>query len=205
MSVSPAEKRRFFDELAPRWDGMKPAKACAPGVERGLALLSPLDDRTVVDLGCGTGLLEGHLLARIGLGRVVAVDFSPAMLALARARHGDDRVEWLCRDVLDTGLADESVDAVLCFNAFPHFPDPAAVAREAERWLRPGGPFLVWHDIGRERLAAIHGDGPPPIRRDLLPPAERLAALFADAGLVVERAEEDELSFTLLARRPGRA
>ncbi len=205
MSVSPDEKRRFFDELAPRWDGMKPAEACAPGVERGLVLLSPLDDRTVVDLGCGTGLLEGHLLPRIGSGRVVAVDFSPAMLALARARHGDDRVEWLCRDVLDTGLADASVDAVLCFNAFPHFPDPAAVAREAERWLRPRGPVLVWHDIGRERLAAIHGDGPPPIRQDLLPPVNRLAALFADAGLVVERAEEDESSFTLLARRAGGA
>lgn len=202
MSVPPAEKRRFFDELAPHWGELKPGEACAPGVERGLALVGALEGRTVVDLGCGTGLLEGHLLPRVGRGRIVAVDFSAEMLALARARHGSQRIAWICRDVLDTAIAGASVDAVLCFNAFPHFPDPAATLREAARWLRLGGGLLVWHDIGREQLAAIHGGGPPPIRQDLLMPVERLSDLAAAAGLVVERAEEDADSYTLLARRP---
>jgi ubiquinone/menaquinone biosynthesis C-methylase UbiE len=202
VSVPAAEKRRFFDDLAPRWDDLKPREACTPGVERGLALVGPLEGRTVVDLGCGTGLLEGHLLPRVGRGRIVAVDFSPEMLGRARARHASDRIAWICRDVLGTAIADTSVDAVLCFNAFPHFPDPTATAREAARWLRPGGPLLVWHDIGREQLAAIHGGGPPPIREDLLLPVGRLAEIVAAAGLVVERAEEDGNSYTLLARRP---
>ena len=202
MSLTPADKRRFFDDLAPRWDSLKPPDGCATGVERGLALVAPLEGRTVVDLGCGTGLLEGHLLPRVGEGRIVAVDFSAEMLALARARHGSDRVAWLCRDVLDTGMDDASADAVLCFNAFPHFADRRATALEIARWLRPGAPVLVWHDIGRERLAAIHGDGPPPIRHDLLPPVAELAKVFAAAGLAIERADEDEGSYTLLARRP---
>ena len=98
---------------------------------------------------------------------------------------------------------DVFIEWFLCFNAFPHFPDPAATAREAARWLRPGGPVLVWHDLGRERLAAIHGEGPPQIRGDLLPPVDRLAEIFGAAGLVTELAEEDETSYTLLARRPG--
>lgn len=203
MSVTPAEKRWFFDDLAPRWDDLKPKEACSPGVERGLALVEPLAGRTVVDLGCGTGLLEGHLLPRVGDGRILAVDFSAEMLALARARHGSDRVTWICRDVLDTAIADRSVDAVLCFNAFPHFPDPAATLREAARWLRPRGPLLVWHDVGRDQLAAIHGGGPPPIRQDLLLPVARLSDLVGAAGLVVERAEEDARSYILFARRPS--
>jgi ubiquinone/menaquinone biosynthesis C-methylase UbiE len=202
VSVPPAEKRRFFDDLAPRWDDLKPSDGCAPGVERGLALVEPLDGRTVVDLGCGTGLLEGHLLPRVGHGRILAVDFSAEMLTRARARHGSERISWLCCDVLDAAIADTSVDAVLCFNAFPHFSDPAATAREAARWLRPRGALLVWHDVGREQLAAIHGGSPPPIREDLLIPVARLSDLVAAAGLVVERAEEDEASYTLLARRP---
>jgi SAM-dependent methyltransferase len=202
MSVTPTEKRRFFDDLAPRWDGLKPPDGCGPGVERGLSLVEPLDGRTVVDLGCGTGLLEGHLLPRVGNGRIVAVDFSAEMLALARSRHASDRITWLCRDVLDTALPDASADAVLCFNAFPHFPDPAATARETARWLRPRRPVLVWHDVGREQLAAIHGGGPLPIHEDLLLPVARMAELFTAAGLVIERAEEDEGSYTLLARRP---
>jgi ubiquinone/menaquinone biosynthesis C-methylase UbiE len=203
VSVPPAEKRRFFDDLAPRWDDLKPRNGCAPGVERGLALVEPLEGRTVVDLGCGTGLLEDHLLPRIRDGRILAVDFSAEMLALARARHGSPRITWICRDVLDTAIASASVDAVLCFNAFPHFPDAAATAGEAARWLRPRGPLLVWHDIGRDQLAAIHGGGPPPIRGDLLMPVARLADLVAAAGLAVERAEEDAVSYTLLARRPS--
>jgi ubiquinone/menaquinone biosynthesis C-methylase UbiE len=204
VSVTPADKRRFFDELAPRWDSLKPPEGCAPGVERGLALVAPLEGRTVVDLGCGTGLLEGHLLPRVGDGRIVAVDFSAEMLALARARHGSDRVTWLCRDVLDTGMDDASADVVLCFNAFPHFADRPATALEIARWLRPCAPVLVWHDIGRKRLAAIHGDGPPPIRQDLLPPVAEMADVFEAAGLAVQRADEDEGSYTLLARRmPG--
>jgi demethylmenaquinone methyltransferase/2-methoxy-6-polyprenyl-1,4-benzoquinol methylase len=205
MSVTALEKRRFFDELAPRWDGLKRPEACAAGVERGLALLGPLAGCTVVDLGCGTGLLEGYLVPRIGDGRVVAVDFSVDMLALAQVRHGFERVQWLCRDVLDTGLPDASADVVLCFNAFPHFPDPAGTARETARWLRRGGRVLVWHDVGRERLATIHGSGPGPIQNDRLPPASLLAELFAGAGLEVESAEEDRDSYTLLARRAARA
>lgn len=204
MSVTTADKRRFFDELAPRWDGIKPPEACAPGVELGLGLVGPLAGCTVVDLGCGTGLLEGYLLQRVGDGRIVAVDFSAEMLALARARHASDRIRWLCCDVLETGLPDASVDVVLCFNTFPHFPCAAAAARESGRWLRPGGRILVWHDIGRERLALVHGAGPVPIQHDLLPPVARLAQSFGGTGLEVELAHEDQESYTLLARRPER-
>jgi SAM-dependent methyltransferase len=199
--MDPAGKRAFFDELAPRWESVKPADASARGAVRGLSLLGPLEGRTVVDLGCGTGLLEGHLLPLVGDGRIVAIDFSERMLELARARHGSDRVTWLCRDVLETGLPAGSADAVLCFDAFPHFPDPAGTMGEVARWLREAGTFLLWHDIGREELARVHGDGPPPIRQDLLIPVESLAEIVADAGLVVDRAEEDEGSYTLLAHR----
>ncbi len=201
MSDTAADKRRFFDELAPRWDELHSPEMRARGVERGLALLGPLTGGKVVDLGCGTGLLEGHLLPRVGDGRIVAVDFSAEMLALARARHVSKRITWLCRDVLATGLPKASIDAVVCFNAFPHFPCASATARAVSRWLRPGSPFLVWHDIGRERLATIHGEGPPPIRSDLLPPVARLGQIFGGAGLTVERAEEDEESYLLLTRR----
>jgi hypothetical protein len=46
------------------------------------------------------------------------------MIAGASLKCPSPRVTWLCRDVLDTGLPPASVDLVLCFNAFPHFPDP---------------------------------------------------------------------------------
>jgi SAM-dependent methyltransferase len=196
-------KRQAFDALAPRWDSLKPDEAVAAGVERGLALLGSLSGADVVDLGCGTGRLESVLLPRLGEGTVVAVDFSPAMIEQASRRCADPRVTWLCRDVLATGLASGSADVVLCFDSFPHFPDGAAVVVEAARWLRPGGAFLLWHDVGREQLAQVHRRAGPAVENDLLPPVGDLADLVAAAGLEVGIAEEDEGSYTFLARRPG--
>lgn len=199
---SPHPRKQAFDALAPRWDTLKPEEAVAAGVRRGLDLLGDLAGREVVDLGCGTGRLEAILLHGLGEGRVVAVDFSPAMIEAASRRSADPRVTWLCRDVLDTGLATGSADVVLCFDAWPHFPDGEAVLREVARWLRPGGAFLLWHDVGREQLAHVHRRAGPPVDRDLLPPVADLAASGRAAGLVVELAREDESSYTFLARRP---
>lgn len=203
FAVSACPKRQAFDALAPRWDSLKPDEAVAAGARRGLCLVGDLSGRDVVDLGCGTGRLEEVLLPHLGEGTVVAVDFSPGMIEQASRRCGDPRVTWLCRDVLQTGLSSGSVDVVLCFDSFPHFPDGAAVVAEAARWLRPGGTFLLWHDVGREQLAQVHRRAGPAVENDLLPPVADLAALAAAAGLVVGIAEEDEVSYTFLARRVG--
>jgi ubiquinone/menaquinone biosynthesis C-methylase UbiE len=200
-SLPVIDRRAVFDGLASRWDEMRPAAAQHEAVARGLALVGDLGGRTVVDVGCGTGLLEGHLLGRVENGRIVAIDSSAGMISQARANHGETRVEWLCADVLRAGLAPASVDVVLCYNTWPHFDDPAAVARELGRWLKPRAVALVWHDIGRERLAAIHTEAGGPIAGDHLPPVAELGALFLDAGFAVLRAEEDANSYTLLARR----
>jgi demethylmenaquinone methyltransferase/2-methoxy-6-polyprenyl-1,4-benzoquinol methylase len=103
---------------------------------------------------------------------------------------------------VDTGLSSSSADLVLCFNSFPHFPDGGAVLHEAARWLRPGGRLLLWHDLGRERLAEVHRRAGPPVHADVLPPIGQLAQLAGNAGFDVGMAEEDDSSYTLLARRP---
>jgi demethylmenaquinone methyltransferase/2-methoxy-6-polyprenyl-1,4-benzoquinol methylase len=198
-----AAKRSVFGALASSWDAAKAEEAIAAGVGRGLALLGDLSGLDVVDLGCGPGRLEPFLLRRLGDGRVVAVDFAPEMIERGAAQCPGPRVTWLCRDVLDTGLVDSCADLVLCFNAFPHFPDGAAVLGEAWRWLRPGGRLLLWHDLGRERLAEVHRRAGRAVEDDLLLPAAALAATARAAGLLVERAEEDEASYTFLARRPA--
>ena len=66
--------------------------------------------RSVLDLCCGTGLLAGELIAR-GY-RVVGVDASEAMLALARERLGTEVV--LRRMTLPELTVDPVFDAVVC-------------------------------------------------------------------------------------------
>lgn len=198
--------RDHFDALAPRWESFRSSEEAVPAVERGLDRLGPIEGCRAVDVGCGTGALLGPLLARLGTaGRVVAIDGSGGMLAIARARHPDARIEWREVDLFAADLEVGVHDLVLCFDSFAHFaPQERALAALAG-WLAPGGRLLVWHDIGRERLAEVHRGAGPPIDGDLLPPIDALARLARSLGLEVPVAEEDEDSYTLLARRPGGA
>jgi trans-aconitate 2-methyltransferase len=68
-------------------------------------------DATVMDVGCGTGRVTEALLALVPRGRVLAMDASAEMVALARRRLGDRADVW-CQNVLDLDL-DEPVDAII--------------------------------------------------------------------------------------------
>ena len=198
-----AARRAAFGALAATWDAAKPREAIEAGVVRGLDLLGDVRGRRAIDLGAGPGRLEPFLLSRLGSGDVLAIDFAPEMVVRGAMEVRDPRVTWLCRDVLETGLPDACADLVLCFNAWAHFPDGPGVLREARRWLTPGGRILLWHDLGRERLAEVHRRAGHAVSGDILPPVEAVAADAREAGLVVESAVEDDRSWTLLARRPG--
>ena len=94
--------------------------------------------RSVLDLCCGTGLLAGELIAR-GY-RVVGVDASEAMLAVARERLG--REAALSRMTLPDLTLEGVFDAAVCtFDGFNYLtPEELGLtmAAVADR-LRPGG------------------------------------------------------------------
>jgi SAM-dependent methyltransferase len=74
-----------------------------------LALADDLGARDVIDLGCGTGVLAVDLAARGH--EVVGIDPADAMLAIARARSGGDRVTWILGTAAD--LAPASADLIV--------------------------------------------------------------------------------------------
>ncbi len=103
----------------------------------------------VLDIGTGTGYLLDQLLDRFPAARAVAVDGSPAMMTLARARLGRfaDRVDFRVFDFrsLAEACADVgTVDAVVSTFALHHLAaiDKASLARAAFGLLAPGGYFL---------------------------------------------------------------
>ena len=101
---------------------------------------------TVVDLGAGTGRLA--LAAAPHVARVVAVDVSPAMLALLReraARAGLANVECVQAGFLSYTHAGPPVDAVYTRNALHQLPDfwKALALDRIAKLLRPGGVFRL--------------------------------------------------------------
>lgn len=181
------DRRAYFDDLSARWDsftdGVKVQGALA-GVLRGYGLRP---DEHVVDLGCGTGNLTHVLCSMLGAdARITAVDLAPAMIIKAQGRLSDTRVGWLVADAASLPLPGRSVDRVICFSAWPHFPEPERVAKELGRVLRTGGHLHVLHIDGKEKINAIHAGVGGAIGKDLLPPA-------TDVGLLLRRAGYDVL------------
>jgi demethylmenaquinone methyltransferase / 2-methoxy-6-polyprenyl-1,4-benzoquinol methylase len=98
--------------------------------------------QTALDLCTGTGRLAHELLPFVGpSGRVVGIDFSPAMLELARAREPE--VEFRLADVTRLREADASVDAITIGFGLRNLVDRGAALREMFRVLRPGGRLVI--------------------------------------------------------------
>jgi len=121
-----------------------PAEDLAVLREHGIGAAS-----TVVDFGAGTGRFA--LAAAAEVARVVAVDVSPAMLAVLRdraARAGVLNVECVQAGFLTYEHTGSLVDAVFTRNALHQLPDfwKVLALERAARLLRPGG-VLRLHDL----------------------------------------------------------
>lgn len=188
------DRREYFDELSSRWDSFTDGAK----VQRALATLVQTygvrPEEHVLDLGCGTGNLTHVLCSSLGVhGHITAVDIAPEMIAVARARLADVRAEWLVADAVSLPLPDACVDRVICFSAWPHFPDPGRVAREVSRVLRVNGHLHIVHIDGREKINAIHTGAGGPIGHDLLPPSADVVQLLRSAGYdVVEEIDSPD-------------
>ena len=96
---------------------------------------------TLVDLGCGTGVLATAAASEAR--RVVGVDVSPPMLEVARSRSG--AVEWVEAGLLTYEHEGDPPRLVHCRHALHHLPDfwkGVALARIREL-LEPGGTFVL--------------------------------------------------------------
>jgi trans-aconitate methyltransferase len=129
------------------WNAASYHRVSAPQLSWGRKVLSRLDlrgDETVIDAGCGSGRLTAELLDRLPHGRVIAVDSSPSMLAVAAReleRFGG-RVELVQSDLL--ALDVHKVADVLVSTATFHWVlDHAALFARLHDALRPGGRLLA--------------------------------------------------------------
>jgi len=110
----------------------------------------------VLDCPCGQGR-HAHLLAEHGFD-VDGLDYSPELLAVARARGTGPRLRYTRGDMRKlparwSGRFDAVLDLFTSFGFFVEPADDARVIREFARVLRRGG-VLVWHGGSRDGVMA---------------------------------------------------
>lgn len=143
LNVDPAEIAKF-EALASRWwdpnSEFKPLHDINPLRLNWIDERAGLAGKTVLDVGCGGGILA-ESMARRGA-TVTGIDMGEAPLSVARLHLLESGLKVDYRRVPVEELAAErpaSFDTVTCLEMLEHVPDPAAVVNACATLVKPGG------------------------------------------------------------------
>jgi ubiquinone/menaquinone biosynthesis C-methylase UbiE len=133
---------RRFDALAPRWDEIRSdvgdSRRMLDIALDELGLTAPAH---VLDVGTGTGQAAGILAQRFPAARIDAVDASPAMIEVARAKPELRGVRFAVADGGRLPYADGGFDLTVSLLVQPF-------EAELHRVLAPGGWALFCYPMG---------------------------------------------------------
>lgn len=179
---------KFFNDFAPRWD--------ADMVRNEQIIVAILENAriwpgvSVLDVGCGTGVLIPDYLTR-DVSLVTAVDISPEMIACAREKFALENVHLICADV-ETYVFEAPFDRVIIYNAFPHFFHPAQLIKKLAGDLIPGGVLTVAHGMSRAALDNHHSGSADKVSIDLMH-EDDLEKLFIPYFDVIVKISSDQM------------
>ncbi len=143
INVDPLELEKF-SQLAHRWwdptSEFKPLHDINPLRLDYIDRIAGLDGKSVLDVGCGGGLLAEAMAARGA--RVTGLDLAEKPLKVAQLHVLESGRQVDYRMISAEDLAREaprSFDIVTCMEMLEHVPDPPATVRACAQLLKPGG------------------------------------------------------------------
>ena len=153
QNADPVELQKFNELAARWWDQTGPQRALHDinplRLDYIRSHVGELDGLTVLDVGCGGGILsEGLVNAGAA---VTALDLSEDALAVAKQHARDSGLDIDYRLQSAESLAEAMparFDLVCCLEMLEHVPDPAAIVTAAATLLKPGG-HAVFSTINR--------------------------------------------------------
>lgn len=143
--------RVYFDNLAENWDNM--CHHDAKKIDTIVSLAQLPENSRILDIATGTGVLIPRLLETNPL-EIVAIDLSNQMLAMARKKHPDSRVQFQTADFYS--FEADKFDFAVAYSAYPHFENKSLFCDRLSACLKPGGRFMVAHSESRKIINGRH-------------------------------------------------
>jgi ubiquinone/menaquinone biosynthesis C-methylase UbiE len=189
-----------------RYDSLYVPRLFEPWAELLLDRVAPRAGESLLDVACGPGTVARRAAARVGAsGRVVASDFSAAMIEVARHKPPVDgaTIEYVVSPAAPLAVPDAAFDVVTCQQGLQFFPDRAAAVAEMRRAAKAGGRIAIacWSAVELCPFFGALVDGidaaAPGLAAQLrsafsLPSADELTRLCREAGLRAIECERHE-------------
>jgi SAM-dependent methyltransferase len=138
------------------------------GFERTLdGLLGQADPQSVLDVGCGEGVLTQQWAQRLTGRRVVGIDLDDPAIQAEWAKRQAPNLEYRAMKAENLPFADGEFDLASAIEVLEHVPDPehtvAEMARVAQRWLLVSVPREpLWRGLNMARGAYLKDLGNTP-------------------------------------------
>jgi len=179
----------------------------------GLAVADPKPGEKIIDIGCGCGATSISLGEKVGAnGRVLGLDISAPMLALARQRAAAlPQIAFECGDAGIFNLSNFAADLVFSRFGVMFFRDPVKAFSNIRQGLKPGGRmvFVCWRPLVenlwmhvplQSALTIMPAPAPsPPFEPGPYAFADsgRVHSILADSGFSEIRFEKGDLKLAL--------
>ncbi len=199
MNADPLELQKF-SELAHHWwdptSEFRPLHEINPLRLEWINARVPLAGKTVVDIGCGGGILA-ESMARKGA-QVTGIDLSEKALKVADLHSLESGIQVRYELVAAEALAvrePAQFDVVTCMEMLEHVPDPASIVQACATLVKPGGQVFfstlnrnpkayLFAILGAEYLLRMLPKGTHDYAK-FITPAE-LARFVRNAGMTVD-------------------
>lgn len=162
----------FFDDMAFCWDDnqVRSEEIISFILDKG----EISEGKKVLDIACGTGVLFPDYISRKA--EVTGVDISSEMLRIAKGKFPD--IQVICADAEEYAFR-KDYDAVMIYNAFPHFPQPENLIKNLSEALKKGGRLTVAHGISEKDLEKCHATVAKSVSVPL-PSKEKLSEMMSE-------------------------